>query len=425
LLSLALRRGYFDATYQEQQIRVDLQSNTADLELVLATGPRYQFAELIMPPDSRAKTLIKQVRPFATGDYYHSDLLAKFNQNLKLTNYFQQVVARPLVKDAQQNQLPIEIIMTNKPKDIYNLGGGASTDSGLRARAKWQRPWVNSRGHSISAELFASLPQQSLSIKYKVPLDDPLNNYLSFQAGFKAENVNDTRSETYTLGAQKHWGSSANNWKKIAFIRYEHEQFQQGLDPSQSTQLLLPGATLSRHRSRGGLDLDWGDKQQITLEAASEKLASDIDFLRLSVQSSWLRSIAKHRLLLRAEFGAIATSDFEQVPSSLRYFAGGDQSVRGFGFETLSPLEDGQLSGGKYLSVVSAEYSYPLAQNWRLAIFTDFGNASDEPLQNLASGIGVGASWLSPIGPIRLYLAKGNSDFEQTWRLHFSMGPAL
>ena len=425
LLSLALQRGYFDALYQSQRIQVDVLSNSADIELVLVTGPRYQFGELIMPTDSRAKTLIEQVRPFAVGDYYHLDLLAKFNQNLKLTDYFQQVVARPLVKDAVQNQLPIEIIMTNKPKDIYNLGGGASTDTGLRARAKWQRPWVNTRGHSISAELFASLPQQSLSIKYKVPLEDPLDNYLSFQAGFKAENDNDTHSKTYTFGVQKHWGNSENSWKKIAFVRYELVQFQQGLDPSQNTQLLIPGATLSRRRSRGGLDVNWGDEQQFTLAAASEKLISDIDLTRLSVQSTWIRSMAKHRLLVRAEFGAIATSDFDQVPSSLRFFAGGDQSVRGFGYQTLSPLEDGQLSGGKYLNVASAEYSYPVYPDWRLAIFTDIGNASNEPLQNLATGLGMGGSWFSPVGPIRLYLARGNSDFEQTWRLHFSMGPAL
>jgi translocation and assembly module TamA len=329
------------------------------------------------------------------------------------------------VKDAVQNQLPIEIIMTNKPKDIYNLGGGASTDTGLRARAKWQRPWVNTRGHSISAELFSSLPQQSLSIKYKVPLEDPLDNYLSFQAGFKAENDNDTRSKTSTFGVQRHWGTAENSWKKIAFVRYELEQFQQGLDPSQNTQLLIPGATLSRRRSRGGLDVNWGDEQRFTLEAASEKLISDIDLARLSIQSTWLRSMAKHRLLLRAEFGVIATNDFDQVPSSLRFFAGGDQSVRGFGYQTLSPLEDEQLSGGKYLNVASAEYSYPVYQDWRLAIFTDIGNASDEPLHNVATGVGVGASWLSPVGPIRLYLARGNSDFERTWRLHFSMGPAL
>ena len=425
LLSLALQRGYFDASYQHQQIRVDVQANFADIKLVLATGLRYQFGELIMPPDSRSFSLIEQIRPFVAGDYYHSDLLAKFNQNLKLTDYFQQVVARPLVKQAAQNRVPIEIIMTNKPKDIYNLGGGASTDTGLRARAKWQRPWVNKRGHSISAELFASLPQQSLSMKYKVPLEDPLDNYLSFQTGFKAENDNDTRSETYTVGVQRHWGDSVSSWKKIAFVRYELEQFQQGADLKQNTQLLMPGATLSRRRSRGGLDVNWGDAQQLTVEVASNKLVSDIDLARLSIQSTWLRSMAKHRLLVRAELGAIATSDFEQVPSSLRYFAGGDQSVRGFGYETLSPVEDGQLSGGKYLNVLSAEYSYPIYPDWRLAIFGDIGNASNEPFKNLASGIGMGASWLSAVGPIRLYLARGNSDFEQTWRLHFSMGPTL
>jgi translocation and assembly module TamA len=425
LLSLALQRGYFDATYQSHKIGLDLQANSADLELILATGRRYHFGELIMPADSRAKRLIEQVRPFATGDNYDAELLAKFNQNLKLSDYFEQVVARPLVNDALQYQLPIEIIMTNKPKDIYKIGGGLSTDTGFRVRVKWQRPWVNSRGHSISAELFTSLAEQSTSLVYKVPLEDPLNNYFSFQGGYKADNANDTRSETHTVAVQRHWGNLQNSWKKAAFLRYELVRFRQGVEPRQSTQLLLSGASLSRRRSKGGLDIYWGDEQQLTIEGGDKKLLSDIDLARLTLRTTWLRSRSEHRLLMRAEFGAIATNDFDRVPSSLRYFAGGDQSVRGFGYESLSPIEDGQLSGGKYLNVLSAEYSYPLSQNWRVAIFSDLGNASDKPFKNLASGIGVGASWLSPVGPIRLYLAKGNSEFDKTWRLHLSMGPAL
>ena len=266
-----------------------------------------------------------------------------------------------------------------------------------------------------------SQPEQNASIKYKVPLEDPLNNYLSYQAGVKAENDNDTQSEALTLAVQRHWGSQQSDWQRIGFLRLEQEKFTQGTDDQQTTTLLLPGLTLSRRRARGGLDINWGDKQQYTLEGATQEVVSDIDLVRISLQSKWLRSYGKHRVFVRAELGAIATNDFSQVPSSLRYFAGGDQSVRGFALNTLSPEEDDELTGGQYLNVASAEYSYPVSQNWRMALFTDIGNASDKPFKDLATGIGLGASWSSPVGPIRFYFARGNSVEETTWRFHFSM----
>jgi translocation and assembly module TamA len=428
LQSLAQQRGYFDAKFGKQQITVDAETSVAQIELELVTGERYKFGPLVIPENEKAHTLINTVTTFKTGDFYHAQKLAEFNQNLKSTGYFQQVVARPLFMEAEEYMLPIEVIMTNKPTDIFNVGGGFSTDLGPRGRFKWQRPWVNLSGHSLSSEISISAPEQRASLKYRIPLADPLNNYLSLQAGVKGENDNDTKSETVSLAVQRHWGSFESVWKKIAFIRFEQENFRQGAEPRQSTNLLLPGATLSRHRSRGGLDVNWGDNQQFTLEGASESLFSDINLLRINFQSKWLRSFAEHRLLMRAEFGAIVTNDFNQVPSSMRYFAGGDQSVRGFSYQTLSPSENNELSGGKYLNVASLEYSYPVSPDWRMAIFADVGNASDKPFRALATGIGFGGSWLSPVGSLRVYIARGipgNSELEKTWRLHFSMGPAL
>lgn len=424
-LGTALKLGYFDAKFVEQQIKVDVKQNTAEIKLTFNSGDRYRFGELILPETSQAKKLIQQVVPFSEGDFYVANNLALFNKNLKLTEYFQQVVARPVIQKAQNKHVPIEVITSAKPRHIYNVGGGASTDTGPRARLKWQRPWVNSDGHSMSAELFVSSPLQTAVFNYKVPLEDPLDNYLSFQAGLRAIDDNDTNSETFTLAMQRHWGNTKNDWKKIGFVRYEQERFQQELDENQTTRLLIPGATLSRRRARGGLDIDWGDLQQITLETASKDLVSDIDFSRLTMKSKWVRSIDLHRFLFRAELGIIATNDFSRVPSSLRYFAGGDQSVRGYDFGTLSPSLDEELVGGRYLSAASIEYSYPVRDGWRLATFVDIGNASDEPFKNLARSAGIGASWLSPVGPIRLYLAWGKQQDVSSFRVHFSMGPAL
>lgn len=432
--SLSLSRGYFDAKYTTSSLKIDVKNNSAIIDLVYKTGSRYQFGELQMPDDLKARELIRSVTTFKPSDSYSNAKLGKFNQNLKLTGYFQQIVARPILKNAKNLQIPIEIISTSRPRDIFNVGGGASTDTGPRIKLNWQRPWVNKHGHSMSADINLSVPFQSATVKYKIPIEDPLDNYFVLQAGYSGEDNNDTdNNQTFALAAQRHWSGEDKEWNKIAFVRYELASFQQADEPRQTTGLLIPGFTLSRHRSRGGLDVNWGDVQRITIEGASKAVISDIDLARIIMQTKWLRSFGDHRFLLRAEFAALSSSDFERVPSSLRFFAGGDQSIRGFDLKTLAPRQtstDGtdELVGGRYLNVGSVEYSYPVADSWRAAAFLDVGNASDEPLEDLAYGYGIGVSWMSPVGPIRLYFARGESgisDEYDSFRIHFSMGPAL
>jgi translocation and assembly module TamA len=143
----------------------------------------------------------------------------------------------------------------------------------------------------------------------------------------------------------------------------------------------------------------------------------------------------KHRITLRGELGAIKTNSFDDVPASLRFYAGGDQSVRGFSFRDLSPKaelinpETGKLYvesiGGKYLATSSVEYAYSIADNWRIAAFLDAGKAADDISDSLAYGIGPGVHWLSPIGAVRVYLARGLSKEENDWRVHIILGPEL
>lgn len=429
--SVALNKGYFDSAFVTNEIRVDEAANSASITLVYESGKRYLFGSIIYPDDLFAKALIANIIPFKQTQPYEAALLGEFNRKLGQTGYFQQVVARPLLDQAEDQIIPIEIIATARPRDIFNVGGGVSTDKGVTGKLNWQRPWVNRHGHSMKGDLYVSAPEQSASLNYKIPIEDPLNNYLSIQGGYNAVDNNDSNSDTLSVAAQRHWTNATQDWNKIAFLRYSRDRFQQGTEPPTTTYLLIPGFTLSRHRSRGGLDVYWGDSQLLTIEAASDAVVSDINLARITFQTKWLRSFGDHRFLVRGEFGVLNTNDFSQVPSTLRYFAGGDQSVRGFGYQELAPREPdigeerGQLIGGQYLNVGSIEYSYPVAPKWRAAIFTDVGGASEKPFEELAYSFGIGTSWLSPVGPIRLYLAKGFGDYGDDFGIHFALGPAL
>ncbi len=431
LQSLALSRGYFNFEFEQSNIKVFESLNAADITIHINSGVRYKFGDLRFGKDTRSQTLAKSLTPFKTGDLYQASQLGLLNQRLKQTQYFRHVIVRPLVAEAIDDAVPIEVILTHKARDNFDVGvGGSSNIDGARFIGKWKRPWVNDRGHSVGAELYVSSPEQYVSVDYKVPLEDAIRNYLSYQVGYQAQDDNDTKSHKWSISATRHWTVVDSDWQRSAFLRIEQETFTQGLEPEQTTQLLTPGFTLSRLRSKGGLDISWGDKQTITTEFASESLLSDINMFRITAASKWVRSYSQHRFLWRAEFGGIVTNDFDQVPSSSRFFTGGDQSVRGFDYKTLSPFEldsDGEreLTGGQYLAVASFEYSYPVAENWRAAAFVDAGNASEDLFKDPAIGIGFGAIWYSPIGPVRLYLAKGKSDFGETRYFHISMGPSL
>jgi translocation and assembly module TamA len=430
LQNLALSRGYFNFEFEQSNIKVFESLNVADITLHIKSGLRYKFGELRFGKNIRSQTLAKSLTPFKTGDLYQASQLGLFNQRLKQTQYFRHVIVRPLVKKAMNSVVPIDVILTHKPRDNFDVGVGVSSDVGPRFTGKWKRPWVNEDGHSVGAEAYFSSPEQYVSVNYRVPLEDAIQNYLSYQAGYQAQNDNDTSSNKWSISATRHWTEVDSDWQRSAFVRLEQETFTQGLEREKITRLLTPGFTLSRLRSKGGLDISWGDKQTITSEFASESLLSDINLFRITAASKWVRSVDQHRFLWRAELGGIITSDFDQVPSSLRFFTGGDQSVRGFDYNTLSPFElnsEGgrSLTGGQFLAVASIEYSYPVTENWRGAAFVDAGNASKDLFKDNAIGIGLGAIWSSPIGPVRLYLAKGKSEFGSTRYLHISMGSSL
>lgn len=430
LHSLALSLGYFDFEFIENRIQVIGSLKVADITLTINSGPRYRFGDLKFDKDTKARSLVTQLLPFKVGDFYQASVVTLFSQQLKQTPYFSHVLVRPLFAQSANNAVPIGLVLTHKPTDNFDIGAGLSSDEGPRFTGKWERPWVNTKGHALGAEVFLSAPEQYASLDYRIPLEDALKNYLGLQLGAQYQDNNDTVSDKVSISATRHWTSHRSDWQRSAFVRLEQETFTQGLQAQQTTLLLTPGASISRLRSKGGLDVYWGDRQTISAEFARETLFSDIDYVRLTVQSKWLRSFDKHRFLWRLELGGIDSSDFTQVPASLRYFTGGDQSIRGFSYESISPFEldangDRELTGGRYLAVASMEYSYPVANKWRAAVFLDAGNAADKLSDEISVGTGLGANWLSPIGPVRFYLARGHNQFESAWRIHFSLGPGL
>lgn len=425
----ASRYGFFSGRFSSQRLAVDPQAGVADIELVYQSGPRYRLGAVTFGGDAPLdEDLLQRMVSFKPGTPYDSELIAELNNDLQSSGYFEGVRVDAAPTAAVGEEVPVDVhLETRKPRTM-GLGLGFSTDVGPRGKANWTRHWVNPQGHSYGWETELSAPRQNVGLWYDIPLDPPLTDKLRFAGGYQNEELagTDTLSKLLTVGPEWH-SKLPSGWQRVISLKYQREEYRLG-DDSGLSNLLMPGVSYSFLRSDNRIDPHNGYRLQFDVQGAKEGLVSDTNLLHGNVLLKGLTTLGhNHRFLGRVQFGGSATNGFKNnIPPSLRFFAGGDQSVRGYDYQTLSPKNsDGDRIGGRYLVAGSVEYQYSLTEKWRVATFVDQGNSfNDLELPSLKTGVGFGVRWVSPVGPLRLDLAKALDD-EGGIRLHFSMGPEL
>ncbi len=482
LNQLAKDKGYFDAQWQKHQISIDADNNTADIDLVFDSGVRYKFGDITysntnteLPPPLKLQRL-QQLTALASGDYYDNSLIAETSRQLGTTRYFSKIkvnaqtpvplpdlqtvsattldFSEPIAsRNARRSKLvPISIMLSDEKPNSAEIGAGYGTDTSFRIRGQYRRGLVNYFGHSFESSFEASAPAQRIDLRYQMPYKHPITDTFAVFGGVERE---ETKSNGITLvtlpvtiGAERTIKPLTQGWQKTLSLRYFSDQIESSAgfiaDPSTlpspyningaSThqQALLLGSSLSRLYLGNGVDPSFGFKQFYQLELADKKFLSDASMLIGRIGYSGLLSFGSskaHQVAARADLGAIYTNNFDQVPFKLRYFAGGDLSVRGFDYRSLSPSVNGYLVGGQYLATTAVEYNYRVMPKLRLATFVDTGNTYAKAIDaSPRIGVGFGLRYLSPIGTLRLDLASGlTEDTNQfdTVRLHFFIGPSL
>jgi translocation and assembly module TamA len=143
-----------------------------------------------------------------------------------------------------------------------------------------------------------------------------------------------------------------------------------------------------------------------------------------------LTTLRSGRLALRAEAGAVLAKSDITLPSTQLFLTGGDTSVRGYGYHELGvTLADGQTTSGRYLGLASVEWQRPIVVNghltdWESTVFIDAGSVANKAAELRAKfGVGIGARWKSPVGPLQIDLAYGVAV--ERFRLHLNVGFAF
>ncbi|WP_158785196.1 autotransporter assembly complex family protein [Pantoea sp. BAV 3049] len=429
LSNMALRKGYFDADYTKSQLGVSVDRREAFWDIDYNSGDRYRFGDVTFEGSQIREEYLQNLVPFKKGDYYSSRDLAELNRRLSATGWFNSVVVAPQFDAGRATKvLPLHGVVSPRTENTIEAGVGYATDVGPRVKATWRRPWVNSYGHSFSTSANISAPEQQLDFSYKIPLlKAPIEQYYLLQGGLKRTDLNDTKADSSTLAASRYWESSSG-WQRAINLRWSLDHFTQA-DVTNTTMLIYPGVSINRTRSRGGLMPDWGDSQRYSVDVSDTSWGSDIDFTVAQAQNVWIRTLAeKHRFVVRGNLGWIETNDFDKVPPDLRFFAGGDRSIRGYKYKGISPRDDdGKLTGASKLATGSLEYQYNVTGRWWGAVFVDSGEAVNDIRQSdFKTGAGFGVRWQSPVGPIKLDIARPIGDDEnRDIQFYIGLGPEL
>lgn len=427
--SRALRKGYFDAEFRKSQLGVSPSRYQAYWNIDFDSGQRYRFGKVRFHGARIREDYLQNLAKVREGEPYSAESLAELNRRLAATDWFNSVVISPDFSSGKQSKmLPLDAVVTPRSRNSIETGVGYATDVGPRVKTTWNKPWLNSRGHSLQTSLSLSAPEQSADVSYKIPLlKDPLEQYYLLQGGFKREDLNDTQAYSTTLNVARYWDLSSG-WQRTVNLRWSLDHFTQA-NVTDTTMLIYPGVSTNRTRQRGGLMPTWGDSLRYSVDVSDTVWGSDIDFVILQAQNVWIRTLGeKHRFVARGNLGWIETNNFERVPPSLRFFAGGDRSIRGYKYKSLSPRDDdGKLTGASKLATGSLEYQYNVTGKWWGAVFVDSGEVVNDIKQsNFKTGAGVGVRWQSPVGPIKLDIAAPVADeHEHGVQLYIGLGPEL
>ncbi len=425
LVQLATERGYLDAQFEISEIRVDLEAYTAVAVIHFNTAERYRFGAISFDAPEFDAEFLRRYATFAEGDGYTFTALLDLQNALTDSDYFSQVEVKTRRDRAQNHAIPVEVVAVARERTRYTLGLGYGSDTGARATAGVERRRVTSDGHRWRTDAKVSQFSDSLTTRYIIPLKNPRSDQLTVTAGLEDQRLADNTSKKYLLSSSV--SRLDHGWQKSLFINIEHDQdFVVGGQAGSST-LVMPGINWTRVRANDRIYTTFGNRFMVEVRGGSETLGSTTSFIQARANAKFVRRFMNYgRVLARGDVGYSDVLNFAELPPSVRFFAGGDFSVRGYEYNSLGPRENGKVIGGTHLLVGSLEYEQILTESWSLAMFYDAGNAMNNFTDPVAHGAGVGIRYRSPIGLIRFDVAKPlDQKFGDARYIHISIGPDL
>lgn len=424
LIAAALEYGYHRAVFRDNRVAIRRKSRSASMRLQLDTGPRYRFGPLNFDADFIDHDLLRKIAPVREGDPFSPRALTRLRQSFFNANYFKTVELDYDLDRAVTHAVPVNVLLTPNLAHKYGIGLGYGTDTGARGTLEYANRHINRLGHQLEVQLQPAQRKNNLSGTYTIPIGDPKRDRLTLVGKYETEEFDTTDTETlHAIVSHDHFREKG---EYSTYLQLLDERYTTGADTDQAA-LIIPGIKGSLFWADDRIVTKRGIRFTATAIGSEDSILADTTFLQTTLRTKAIYSFLEQwRILGRAEIGTTLIDDIYDLPPSLRFYAGGDQSVRGYGYKKIGPTDaQGNVLGGKNLLTYSAELERSLFDEWSGAIFYDSGAAMNT-FSNISfhSGAGIGIRWNGVFGQIRLDLAR-SLDEEGAWRIHFTMGADL
>jgi len=419
-LAPLLAGNHLAARIVASEARIDPAAQAADLSVTVDSGPAFFYGRPeIVGAQRYPASIARNLSPAKPGKPVNQQDLLDYQAALESSGYYSQATVRIDPDPAQAAAATIRVEVTERPEKRVSLGAGFSTDTGARVQAAWLERDVADEGLQLRLE--AKLETRSQSAVAELGWPQNAKGYSnSLGAQLKREDIEGQETRSALVAAKR--SRTRGQIDTTITLQYQIETQQVGDTVDARNQALT--ANYAWTQRAVGRAFYPRDGYVLTLQGggAAEALLSDTTFVRLYARhTQFLRLGRDDRLVVRVEGGAVLADSRDGIPTDFLFRAGGDNSVRGYAYQSLGRTLDGGVASVRYLATGSLEYNHFFNRDWGMALFVDAGDAADSPgALSPVVGYGVGARYRSPVGPVNLDLAYGEETGE--FRLHFSLG---
>ncbi|SFP96204.1 autotransporter secretion outer membrane protein TamA [Variovorax sp. OK605] len=433
LRSLTAKR-FPTGTIEISRAEVDADRSEARLSATYQSGPAYKFGPLVLrgiqryDPDGA-----RRIARLPSGQDYDQQKLLDAQQRLASSGYYDSVFLTLDTDSGNPLAAPVIAQLREAPLQKVVMGVGFTTDNGPRLSIDHIHNQVPLLGWRAVSRLSVDQDIKSLSTELNAIPDDRGWRW------FTGAELKSEQSGSYVVDSGRLRGGrnkSSDHIDRSYFLQYDYAQ-NRGIDapPSASAVTANWGWTGRYFDDNSAPTRGYG----LALEVAAGYTLTGMQTPFTRTYARWLGVVPlgsaedketrarRSRLQLRVEAGAVSAKDNAQIPSTLMFLTGGDTTVRGYSYKQIGTVRtDGQIVAGRYLGVLSAEWQRPFVYKdkltaWESVVFVDAGAVADKPGELKPKvGLGVGARWRSPVGPVQADLAYGVDS--KRFRLHFRLG---
>ncbi|KVD09257.1 autotransporter assembly complex protein TamA [Burkholderia ubonensis] len=401
-------RRYLGAKITASEARIDPRTQRATLAVTFDSGPTFTIGKVDVEGVRRyPEKIVTNVNPLSEGEIYDVQRITELQRQLQNTPYYASVAIDVGNDTEKPDQTPVHVKVSEYPYNSVRGGVGYATDTGPHIQGAYT--YLDTFGAAWPLTVSGRLDQiqQYGQVQLSMP-PGPRAWTNSVLASYTNTDVSDTRIYSARVGVQRtRTGQYIDYAYSLMF--YQDRLKQNGAGPTMA-RALVPQWAWTRRNVDDPLFPRSGNLIHAEAGFAIKNVLTDQTFIRGYARGQQYVPIGKRDLFVfRAELGGVFTSGSSTgVPASLLFRAGGSNSVRGYGYQSIGNSVAGSVLPTKYLTTGTAEYQHWFNRDWGAATFFDVGTATDAWGEKVFyKGVGVGARWRSPVGPINVDLAYG------------------